>query len=334
MDHSFFNRIPARAYLLLAILIFATSSPVTSKLMALGSEHLIHGRNPISICNLFFVGNLCALICLALIHGRDIKWVSLKRISGINWLSMFIVSIVGGVLAPAFFFSALASTPVNNVILIGRIEPPLILALSVLFLQERVNGWVLLGAILAFLGVAMTVVLPTLSSGQAIQVGSGDGLTVAGAASAAIATVISKARLQQIPLGIFNLFRMSVGTLVFCGAVIQLFGLEHFTDIGSPFLWQWMLIYSAVIVVGGQLAWFFGLRTATAADISLVSSFGPIAGVLATYFILGNVPTWSQYCGGAVILLGIVVSQWGVNHTLHSPPASGVALDEVGYKGV
>jgi drug/metabolite transporter (DMT)-like permease len=259
---------------------------------------------------------------------------ALKQISGGDWFSMLVVAIVGGALAPSFFFTALDLTPVNNVILIGRIEPTIILALSALALRERVNGWVLAGAAIAFIGVALTVLLPSIGGGAGFHIGRGDLLTVGGAISAAIATVISKARLQLIPLGIFNLFRTIVGTIVFFVTAVKLFGFEHFGDVISPFLWQWMLIYSAVVVVGGQLAWFFGLRTATTADISLVSSFSPIAGVLATYAILGDAPTSAQYIGGVVILLGVVLNQIGIMRSAKSIPASGSAMDEVGYKGI
>ncbi|MEL6928308.1 MAG: EamA family transporter, partial [Cyanobacteria bacterium J06600_6] len=58
------NKIPGRVYLLVAIAIFAASSSVGSKLSGIGKEHLIDGRNPISFCNVLFIGNLCALLVL------------------------------------------------------------------------------------------------------------------------------------------------------------------------------------------------------------------------------------------------------------------------------
>ncbi|MGJ3252049.1 MAG: EamA family transporter, partial [Elainellaceae cyanobacterium] len=59
-----FTRIPGRGYLLLAVLIFAAANSVTRKLTELGAQYLVEGRNPISFCNVLFVGNLCALIAL------------------------------------------------------------------------------------------------------------------------------------------------------------------------------------------------------------------------------------------------------------------------------
>jgi drug/metabolite transporter (DMT)-like permease len=332
------QRIPARLYLLLAVLIFAAANPITSKLTILGTQNLIHGRNPISLCNVLFVGNLCAIALMLCIYRQELKLSFLRQIRRWDWFNLSLVAIIGGTLAPALFFTALSLTPVNNVILISRIEPPLILAISVILLGESVNIWVIVGALLAFLGVGLTVFLPLLNTGGLFQIGRGDWMTFGGAVALAISTVISKSRLSMIPLGIFSLFRMIVATIIFFAVVVYLFGPEHFMDVTAPFLWQWMLVYSAVIVVLGQWLWFSGLRKTTAAEVSLVTSFSPIAGVLATYLILGDAPTLSQYIGGAVIILGIVCGQIGTMQLNQQRqklvPASGAAVDEVGYKGI
>ena len=58
--HRSTSRISGQAYLWLAIIIFGASSAVTRKLTEIGAQHFIDGRNPISLCNVLFVGNLCA----------------------------------------------------------------------------------------------------------------------------------------------------------------------------------------------------------------------------------------------------------------------------------
>ena len=308
--------IPGRAYLLTAVVIFAAANAVTRRLTDIGAENLVDGRNPISFCNVLFVGNLVALIALTGVYWRDLRPQFWADISPKNWLSLGAIAILSGALAPALFFSALEVTSVNNVVLVGRIEPPLTLVLSVLLLGERVNRWVVAGAITAFLGVVLTIFLPGAGSHptsiMGLAIGRGELMALAGALAAAIATVISKNSLSQVPLGFFNIIRTAVGTVVFFSAVVLLFEPTHFQDAFSPFLWQWMVGYGLIIVVGGQLAWFQGLKTSQAAEVSLASSFNPIAGILAAFLILAEVPTAAQYIGGAVILLGIALNQWGV----------------------
>ena len=252
---------------------------------------------------------------------------------------------LAGAFAPALFFSALERTTVNNVILIGRIEPPLVLALSIFLLRERVNRWVIVGAIVSFIGVGLTVFIPDpnleMINMAGFQIGIGEFMVAGGAISAAVATIISKLSLRNISLGFFNVYRTFVSTIIFFIIVTLLFGIGHFMDVFAPIIWQWMLLYSLVIVVGGQFCWFSGLKKSGASEISLANSFAPIAGVLAAYFILGEVPTAAQYIGGSVIILGIILNQIGVSkiqpQPLELPPSdrSAEELDRtVGYKGV
>ena len=156
---NFISKIPGRAYLIVAIIIFATSSSVIRKLTEIGAQHLIDGRNPISFCNVFLAGNICALLLLIVIYRQQWTIQNLKHLSKSDWLGLSVVAILEGALAPTLIFAALSLTMVNNVILVGRIEPPLTLALSVLLLRERVNRWVVAGAIASFLGVLLTILL-------------------------------------------------------------------------------------------------------------------------------------------------------------------------------
>lgn len=338
------NRIPGRAYLLLAIIIFAASNSVTRKLTELGAQNPIDGRNPISFCNVLFVGNLCALAILILIYRRQCTLQTFKAIPKQSWFSLILVSLLSSALAPALIFMALDLTAVNNVVLIGRIEPPLILALSILILKDRVNTWVIAGAIISFVGVALTVLLQE-PSGEMMEmagfmIGRGELMAACGAIALAISTIISKVTLKQIPLGVFSLIRTTIGTIAFFIVVIILYRPSHFMDVFSPFLWQWMSIYGAVIVVGGQLCWFAGLKTSGASDVSLASSFSPIAGILAAYLILSEAPTMAQYIGGGVILIGIVLNQIGVFRKMKKSapqPSTNPVKEmemEVGFKGV
>lgn len=341
----FFDRIPGRAYLLTAILIFAAASAVTRKLTEIGANNLVDGRNPISFCNVLFVGNLCALIFLLLIYGKYLNRSTLKKLSFSDWLGVVGVAILAGALAPALIFSALDITTVNNVILIGRIEPPLVLFLSILLLKERVNFWIVVGSFISFIGVVLTVLLQEPENVQNMmmevmdcQIGVGEFLAAGGAIALAISTIISKIKLKAIPLSIFSIFRTAIGTVVFFVVVIILFSPSHFTDVFSPLLWQWMLFYSLVIVVGGQLAWFKGLKKTGAADVSLASSFSPIAGIISAYLLLGEAPTTAQYIGGSVIAIGIFLNQIGVTKLAKSkemPQVTEKEMDlEVGYKGI
>ena len=125
-------------------------------------------------------------------------------------------------IAPALTFIALDITNVNLVILIGRLGPLLSLALAVLLLQERVNRLIVTGAVVSLIGVVLTIVLGPPSEPMmtmaGLPIGRGELLAVGGAIALAISTIISKATLGTIPLGILIIFRTALGT-VFCGSL-------------------------------------------------------------------------------------------------------------------
>jgi drug/metabolite transporter (DMT)-like permease len=173
--------------------------------------------------------------------------------------------------------------------------------------------------------------------------GLGEILAVAGSVATAASTIIGKKYLSQIPLGIYSIFRTALGTVIFFFIALALYGSNHFADVLSPFLWQWMFLYGGLIVVVGQSFWIKGLKTATVSMVSLVSSFSPIAGILAAYLILGEAPTQPQYIGGSLILVGISLSQVGIwrqtssrvaSEKVNSTPAKQQVETGMGFKGI
>lgn len=337
-------KIPGQAYLWVAVGLFAASNAIVQKLTTLGSQHLIEGRNPISPCNVLFVSNLWALLVLLPVFYHQLSRHTLRQVSRQEWLFLLLVAVLSGALAPALIFVALSETLVNNVILVGRIEPLLVLALSAWILRIRLNRWEVIGTAISLVGVILTLALQRPTNGMVsmglITLGKGEVYTLSGVAAAAVATVMGKAKLGRVPLGLYTIVRTLVGTIVFFFLAIFLYGAEHFRDAASPLLWQWMLLYGVVVVAVGQLAWFRGLRASTPSEASLVNSFSPVMGILAAYLILGNQPMMAHYVGGAVILLGLLVGQRGVRQQMaaKSPMLTQDLVNEmevrVGFKGI
>ena len=345
--HSRKHKIPGQIYLWLAVPIFGASSAVTRKIAEIGAQNFIGDRNPISLCNVLFVGNLCALLVTMAIYWRQWKPANLRQLSKTDWIGLTVVAILSGALAPGLFFQALAIAPVNNVVLIGRLEPPLTLAFSVWLLRERVNQWEISGAIAAFIGVSLTILLQPPSEVMmnmgSLKLGLGEILTAIAALIVSVSTNISKKYLSQIPLGIYSIFRTALGTVIFFCIALKLYGRDHFMDVFSPFLWQWMLVYGAVIVVLGQSLWIKGLRTSTVSTASLIGSFTPIVGIIAAFLVLNEAPTMAQYIGGSVILAGIFLSQLGIqrqtSRTIASRQSSSTKMEQqieasMGFKGI
>jgi drug/metabolite transporter (DMT)-like permease len=308
--HQLLTKIPGQIYLWLAILIFGASGPITRKLTELGASQLMHGHNPISLCNVLFVGNLCALGVMLIVYRHQLTAANFNKISKSEWLSLLTVAVLAGALAPAAFFRALALSPVNNIILLSRLEVPLILILSGIFLKERLHRNQKIGAAIVLTGIFIAVVgNQPMTILTKFTLGQGEILTILGVIFSSVSNLISKTKLLKIPLGIDNVTRTSLGAIVFFVLAVYLYGAGHFMELSSPLLWQWMLVYGAIIVVAGQSFWIKGLKESPIAVSAIISCFNPIAGIFFAYWILAESPTNAQIIGSIIILIGLLLSQ-------------------------
>lgn len=118
----------------------------------------------------------------------------------------------------------------------------------------------------------------------------------------------SRKYLITIPPGIYSVFRMFTGSLVFFFVVIIMLGWIHFIDIFSPFLWEWMFVYGGVIIAFGFYCWFVSLPMIKSVDFSIGNAFAPVAGIFFAYLIVGEIPDRGQIIGGSLILAGIAIN--------------------------
>lgn len=304
------GQLPGHFYLWLATVIFAASSALTRKLTLIGQAHSVAGQNPISLCNVLFVGNLCALAVMIWLFAKDWQWSHIQRLRKRDWLSLCVIGILSGALGPGLIFAALDRTTVANVVILSRLEAPLALLLSFVLLGSRINRYTFFGAIVSFLGVAVSAWLsPEMMTNW--HLGQGEGMVGMAAIILAIADVLSKIYLKAVNLGIFVVMRTAIGTIVFFLLAQILYGPHHFSEVFSPFLWAWMAIYSLLIVVIGQLSWFTAQKVTSTAESTLANAVQPLVAVVMAFLILGEVPMRAQWVGGCILLCGIGLSTIG-----------------------
>jgi drug/metabolite transporter (DMT)-like permease len=303
------SKVPGQVFLWLAVLIFGASSSVTRKLTQIGAMQFVDGHNPISFCNVLFAGNLCALAVMLLLYRHQLTAGNLKSITRSQWIYLMIVALLSGAIIPAAVFQALALAPVNTIILLGRLELPLVLIASTVIFKEPLNRYRYMAAGVVLLGIAVSVLgSQSTSSSFAIKLGTGEILTVISTVLATISGIVNKQKLTQLPLGIIHVVRTGCGTIIFFVVANVLYGAGHFGDIFSPFLWKWMLVYGGIIVVLGQSFWAKGFRQSPIAVSAIVACFNPITGMAFAYWILAEVPTGSQLLGCGILMIGLLMN--------------------------
>jgi drug/metabolite transporter (DMT)-like permease len=304
------SKIPGQVYLWLAVPILASSSSVIRKLTEIGAQQFTNGHNPISFCNVLFAGNLCALAVMVFFYRQELTKQNLKSVTRSEWRFLSISAILSGAIIPAMIFQALSLSPVNNIILLARIELPIVLIASIVLLKEQFSRSQIIGAIVVLIGIIIAVLgNGSMATTASFSLGKGEILTIISSLLISGSSLMNKKYLSKIPLGIAHIFRLGVGTLIFFMVANLLYGPGHFGELFSPFLWKWMLVYGGIIIVIGQTFWAKGFRETPVSVSAIVSCFNPIAGMVFAYWILSEIPSFGQILGGIVLLIGLLLSQ-------------------------
>ena len=110
-----------------------------------------------------------------------------------------------------------------------------------------------------------------------------------------------------------------------------LFDPSHFLDAFHPFVWKWVIVYTVIVIVFGQLLWFQSISKVKSSTISMASSCLPIAGILFAFLLLNERPQWPVLLGGTIIIAGLIISNMGT----YVGKKNKEAIDmSVGFKGV
>lgn len=315
---SIFSKVPPKAWIWISILIAAASNSVVVKIQRLGACHPTpHGLNPISYCNLLFAGSVVAFVTLLLLRPREVMHpAKLGSLSCRDWIVTILSAALAGGVAPILLFEALSESSVTGVVLVQTIEIPLVLLLAWILYRER-SGWLaILGGMIAFGGVFLTA---WCGNGGKLAFGHGELMAILGTIAAVLATQLGRRVMERMSPVLFGVVRNFLGVFLFAAIVLVYFGPGHFTDLFSPYLWAWTLVYGSLIVVVGQLSWFRGISSVSAAEIALAAAFTPVAGVVFAWLLLGEHPSTGQWIGGLVIMVGVLLNLAG--ERLHGVPA-------------
>ncbi len=295
-----------------AVLIYASSNSIISLLADIGRQNPVMGRNAISLCNLLLLGSLISLVPMVFMFRKDWTRDNLRKLSRKDWGILTLAAVLSSAISPILFFIALENTTVTNVVLIGRIEPPLFLLGAFIILKEKLDLWALGAGLIALAGAM--VIITMNEADVSFTFGKGEVATVFATLSFIASTIVARIGLKDIPLGIFSIYRTVLGTVIYFFLTLYLYGLDHFQDVFSAVVLKWVWVYAVIVIIIGQFSWTIGLKHARAGDISLATSFSPVAALIIAMLLLGENPGPGLIPGGLIILSAIGIGQYGRIH--------------------
>ncbi|KRS15238.1 DMT family transporter [Roseovarius indicus] len=296
----------------IAVMIYASSNSIVTLLTQIGEVHQVMGRNAITFCNLLALGSLISLIPMVIFFHKDWTRDNLRALTIRDWSLLTVSAVLSSAVTPGLFFYALEYTTVTNVVLIGRIDPPLFILAAWFFLKEDLDPWAFTGGLVALVGAAVIILMK--EGGASLSVGKGEIAAFVATLTFITSTLVTRAGLKGVPLGIFSIYRTVLGTAIYASIALYLYGPDHFQDLLAPVVLKWIWVYAIIVIIIGQLAWNLGLKYARSGDVALATSFSPLAAITIAMVMLGEDPGKGLIPGGIIILAGIAVAQYGRLH--------------------
>lgn len=243
--------------------------------------------------------------------SRVFKWRSAPRRPSLprslrDWAFLGWVALFGVTLNQLFFIGGLARTSAAHTALIVALGPVMVLALSRLLRMEALTVLKSAGIVVAFCGVAIL----TTGKGGGVNGAHWQGDVLAFAASAVFAyftILMKKAAVQSDAL--------TLNTIVFTlGSVLMLpFSAPELRAVrwsAVPALAWWSL--ACMVILGSVLAYLFFTFALTELTPSRVAAFNylqPLIAISLGVWMLGEKISSSLIAGGALILVGLYLTE-------------------------
>lgn len=181
---------------------------------------------------------------------------------------------------------------------------PILIALGAgIFLREGIHRWVVIGAVVAFVGV----ILIGIGTGGAL-VGSGIGLLFAILAALAYAAgvLFQKPALKRLPNAQVTWLGCAIGMVVCLP-----FGSELVRDVSSapPEAILGVIYLGAVPTALAFSTWAYALSRMPAGQLGVTTYIAPPLVVLMAFIAFAEVPALLAILGGLVCLVGVALSR-------------------------
>jgi drug/metabolite transporter (DMT)-like permease len=209
----------------------------------------------------------------------------------------------GGALALHFatWIASLSYTSIASSVLLVNTAPLFAVALSRLFLRERVTGAVLVAIPLAFAGAALIALSDWTGSPGTLL---GNLLAVVGAVAVAVYQVVGRGLRDALPLNAYILGVWATAALVLALLAlafgVPLAGFERRT-------WLAFVALAVVPTIGGHGLVNKSLRALPAPTVGLFLLGEPVGASLLAWLVFREVPGAGTFAGGATVLAALAL---------------------------
>jgi len=275
----------------------------------------------ITAVSLFF-----ALLCLVPSGWRRLA-PTVRGLSMKYWLLLALQALLGVYLFRTFLLYGLQHTSAGEAgILIGA-TPALTVLLAMLLLKESITRIKWPGIICTVGGIFLIQGMLEPGAPFSINHLAGNALVLCAALSESMFNIISRTHREPVhPVAQTTL--VSAIALIFC-VVPALF--EHPASALSAIGWkQWLALvwYGPFVTALAFICWYAGIKRCDATTAAAFSGMMPFTALLLSVLVLGEQAGWQQWCGGLMVIFGMILI--GMNF---AKGRAGVTIDGAAAKG-
>ena len=249
---------------------------------------------------------LGALIFLPFLFRSTSK---ITRLDRKGWISIFWVSISGGLLGTYFYTKALGYVnyiDLSVVVLIQKLQPLFAISLASIVLREKVSKSFIFLASTAILGGYLTTFgnKPFLFLDNKSIIASSFALLASFCWGSS--TVLGKTALKQIPFELMTCIRLIVTGTV---ALLIITSSGNLSDIDSLSIENYKTII-VIVFTSGSIAlsiYYYGLQNLPASHTAIYELVWPLSAILIDWLIRGKTLSLAQMVGAIILVSSITI---------------------------
>jgi len=226
-----------------------------------------------------------------------------------GWISVFWISICGGVLGTFFYTKALSYVEyidLSVVVLLQKFQPIFAIALAAVILKEKITKRFFMLAVAAIIGGYLitfgnnpiehwndkTIIASLLALLAAFSWGS--------------STVLGKHALNQISFMTITSLRLTITAAITLFIIISN---SQYELIPEMTFGNWLYIILIVISTGSiaLFIYYYGLNHLPASHVTIYELFWPLSAVTIDWFIYERIMTMYQFLGAILLLTSIIL---------------------------
>ncbi|HLR40036.1 MAG TPA: DMT family transporter [Virgibacillus sp.] len=251
----------------------------------------------LTLLRLFFI--------VILLLGIAFYQKHLKRVNKLDLLAIIFLGIVGVFINQWSFFVGLQTADPTTSALILATAPILTGFLAAIFLKEKLTIRMLVGSVVAIIGIYFVVTKGSLSS---FHINKGLIWIVLTMATFAIMIILTRLLSKRTDPLTITLYSNIVGFIV---AIPFAFLLDNPLRISTN-VSDWALLIGTAIVVHGiaTLIWNSNIKHVDASKASILSNLEPFVAMITGFILLHKPITGAEIIGSLFIVGGVVLSTY------------------------